>query len=133
MFYQEHGEPIEVAMTPLVDCVVTAIDEDGKPIAGVEVASSPNVCWWNSGSQIYCHPLVRGERRLKERDYVNAIDDAFPPPFRSITNGDGKATLKLPAGRERLCLLEGVYELSVVSQRYSNNSNWLRQGGSGFL
>ena len=56
---------ITVAMSPLVRCVATAVDEDDKPVAGVTVESWPNVGWWNGGSQVYCDPLVRGERLLR--------------------------------------------------------------------
>jgi hypothetical protein len=110
-------ESIEVAMTPLIPCVATAIDEDEKPVAGVTVVSWPNVGWWNDGSQIYCHRLVRGERLLRERDYQNAVDDAFPPPFQAQTGADGTATLELPAGSESLAIESEVYELPVFLGR----------------
>ena len=113
VFALRDGEQIEVAMTPLVRCVATAVDADGKPIAGVTVESWPNVCWWNSGSQIYCHPLVRGERLLHERRFMNAIDEAFPQPFQTVTNGAGQAVLEMPAGKERLSVTSEAYELPV--------------------
>jgi hypothetical protein len=102
---------IEVQMTPLVKCVATAVDENGAPIAGVNVSSWPNVGWWNSGSQIYCHPLARAERLLRERDYTKAIDEPFPPPFEGTTDAHGTATLELPAGNEHLNVESDVYEL----------------------
>lgn len=111
--FRPNDEQIKVAMTPLVRCVATAVDEDGKPIAGVMVSAWPNVGWWNSGSQVYCHPLVRGERLLRERDFNKAIDEAFPQPFQAKTNAEGKAMLELPAGTERLAVLSDVYELPV--------------------
>lgn len=104
---------ITVAMSPLVRCVATAVDGDDKPVAGVNVVSCPNVGWWNWGSQIYCHPLVRCERLLRERDYESAIDEAFPVPFRGTTDAQGKATLFLPAGKEDLGAGNNVYELPV--------------------
>ena len=93
VFRPTADKQIELAMTPLVPCVVTAVDEDEKPVAGVSVESWPNVGWWNSGSQIYCYPLARGERMLRERDYYNSIDKAFPNPFQAETDAQGKATL----------------------------------------
>jgi hypothetical protein len=113
VFDADDGGRLEVAMTPLVRCVASAVDEDGKPIAGVTVESWPNVGWWNSGSQIYCHPLVRGERLLRERDFRDAIDEAFPQPFQAVTAADGRAMLELPAGKEELAVSSEVYELPV--------------------
>lgn len=104
---------ITVAMSPLVRCVASVLDEDSKPIAGVTVVSSPNVGWWNGGSQIYCDALARGESLLRERDYFKAVDKAFPEPFQSKTNAQGKATLELPAGKERLAVMSDEYELPV--------------------
>ena len=85
-----------------------------RPIAGVKVTSWPNVGWWNSGSQVYCHPLVRGERLLRDRDYETAIDDALPQPFQAVTDAKGKATLNLPVGKEDLTVESNVYELPAI-------------------
>jgi beta-lactamase regulating signal transducer with metallopeptidase domain len=105
---------ITVAMSPLVRCVATAVDEHDKPVAGVNVVSWPNVGWWNWGSQIYCDPLVRGERLLREREYDKAIDKTFPAPFEATTDAQGKATLQLPEGNECLAVGSKVYELPVL-------------------
>jgi hypothetical protein len=117
VFEPAEGESIELAMTPLVQCIATALDGDEKPVAGIEVESWPNVQWWNNGSQIYCHPLVRGERLLRDRDYMSAEDKAFPQPFSAETGADGKATLELPAGHKRLAINSEVYELPVFLGR----------------
>ena len=111
VFQPVQGERIEVAMTPLVPCLVTAVDENGQPAAGVRVESWPNVGWWNGGSQIYCHPLVRCERMLRERAYLQAIEKAFPTPFQGKTDAHGKLTLELPAGGEELAVTSDVYQL----------------------
>ncbi len=108
---------IEVSMTPLVRCVVTTLDEDSAPVPSVKVSSWPNVGWWNNGSQIYCSPLVRGERLLRERDYYKAIDDTFPAPFEDTTDAHGKLTLELPVGHEDLCVTSDVYELPAFLGR----------------
>jgi len=108
---------ITVTMFPLVRCVATAVDEDDKPVAGVTVMSWPNVGWWNGGSQIYCHPLVRGERLLREREYTKATDEAFPAPFEGTTDFQGKATLELPAGNEYLAVRSNIYELPAFFGR----------------
>ena len=106
--------PVTVEMTPLVRCVVTAVDEKDKPLEGVPVVSWPNVGWWNIGSQIYCHPLVRGERLLREREYFDANDEAFPTPFQGTTDAQGKVTLELPAGKEDLAVESDAYEVPML-------------------
>lgn len=111
VFGRDADGPIKVEMTPLVRCVATAVDDDGAPIAGVTVASWPNVGWWNIGSQIYGHPLVHSERRVRERNYQAAVDDTFPQPFQAVTDAAGKATLELPVGKEDLAVDSDVYEL----------------------
>jgi hypothetical protein len=111
------GERIEVAMTPLVGCVVSAVDQDGKPVCGVTVSSYPNVCLWNGGSYGYCHPLVRGERLLRIRDYFRAEDDSFRCPFKGITAADGKLTLELPVGVQGLGVKSDTHELPVSGGR----------------
>jgi hypothetical protein len=113
VFDVESGEQIEVAMTPLIRCPVKVVDEDDKPVAGVTVLSGPNVGWWNWGSQIYCDPLVRSERLLRNRDYESAADEIYPKPFRAETDAHGAAALELLAGRETLGISSEVYELPV--------------------
>jgi hypothetical protein len=102
---------ITVTMSALVRCVATAVDEDDKPVMGVTVGSCPNVGWWNAGSRVYCYPLVRGERLLRERTYLDATDMRFPMPFHGKTDAQGKITLGLPAGNERLGAWSIAYEL----------------------
>ena len=104
-------------MTPLVRCIATAVDEDGKPVAGLKVISWPNVGWWNHGSQIYCTPLVRAERFLKVRDYHSSVENVFPVPFQGETDAEGKVTLELPAGTEELAVKSEVYELPAFLGR----------------
>jgi hypothetical protein len=110
-------EPLLVEMEELVSCVVTVVDEDNKPVAGVDVVSWPNVCWWNNGSQIYCEPLVRCELLLLKRDYQACIDESFSQPFRLPTNGSGQVTLELPVGSERVTVISDLYELPVFLGR----------------
>jgi hypothetical protein len=119
VFDVEPGKQIEVAMTPVIHCPIKVLDEDDKPVAGVTVLSGPNVGWWNWGSQIYCDPLVRSERLLRNRDYLNAVDEAYPKPFRAQTDAQGRVTLQLLAGRELLAISSQVYELPVfLGQRH---------------
>jgi hypothetical protein len=117
VFEGVEGKQIELLMMPLVECTVSTVDEDEKPVAGVSVMSWPNVCWWNGGSQIYCDPLTRGERILRTRDYLSAIDRNFAAPFTAETDGSGTVTLHLPPGREALAVDSDVYELPVFLGR----------------
>ncbi len=79
--------------------------------------SWPNVGWWNHGGQIYCHPLVRCERLLRDREYYSAIDKAFPAPFEGTTDRQGKLTLEMPGGTQQLAISSDVYELPVLLGR----------------
>jgi hypothetical protein len=117
VFEPVDGQTIKIEMTRLAQCVVTASDEDEKPVAGVSVLSSPNVGWWNGGSQIYCHPLARGERMARVRDYNSILDNDFANPFEATTDAKGRTVLELPSGRERLAVINFVYELPVFLGR----------------
>jgi hypothetical protein len=110
-------QPITVEMERLVQCVVMAVDEQNKPVAEITVGSCPNVGWWNSGSQIYCGTLVRGERLLRVRDYQACLENDFPPPFQATTDARGNATLELPEGKESLYVDSDLYELTVLLGR----------------
>jgi hypothetical protein len=114
VFEPQDKEPIEVPMTPMSKCVVTAVDEDNAPVAGVTVLSCPNVQWWNDGSQIYALPLVKGERVLKNRDYDASIDSGvYPDPFRGTTDAKGQLTMYLPGRSQDLGIIGDVYELPI--------------------
>jgi len=117
VFEPSDQQPIAVEMERLVKCVVTAVDEDDKPVAGIALASWPNVIWWNDGSQIYCESLARGERVLRVRDYRACIDNDFPQPFQATTDGSGNATLELPEGKEYLAVRSDLYELPIFLGR----------------
>lgn len=108
-----NGEVV-IAMEPMVACNVTAVDQQGKPISGVKVVSCPNVCWWRSGSQIYCAPLVRCERLFVERAYMKAVDDDFPQPFTATTDDQGRCQLELPTGGEHLYAEHDKFELPIA-------------------
>lgn len=115
--FEKLDQPIEVAMTKLQTCIVRTVDEDDAPVAAVEVLSGPNVGWWNHGSQIYCYPLIRNERLLRNRDYFDAEDKDFPQPFTAVSNAQGEARLYLPVGKEDLFARSDVYELPVFLGR----------------
>ena len=114
VFDPSDPQPITVQMEPLVKCIVTAMDEDNTPVSGITVVSWPHVSWWNSGSKIYCYPLVRSERRLRVRDYFASIDEDFPQPFQATTDRSGRATLYLPKGAERLTVDSHLYEMPIL-------------------
>jgi hypothetical protein len=111
------AQPIELQMTALVNCEVEAVDQQGKPVVGAKIFSYPNVGWWNGGSQVYCTPLVRGERLLRERKFEAAVEHDAPFPFVATTDADGRATLHLPVGNEDLYVESDDYELPVVRGR----------------
>jgi len=101
-------------MIPMGRCVVTAIDEEGAPVAGVTVVSGPSVGWWNGGSGFYAWPPVLAERVLLERVFDDKADGGMTRPFAGITDAEGKVTLAIPAGDEDLCVWSEVYELPIL-------------------
>jgi hypothetical protein len=117
VFDPADDQPLTIAMEPLVDCVVTVINEQDQPVPGVRIASWPNVGWWNQGSQVYAWPLVRCERLIRDRDYDAVADKEFPEPFQEVTAAEGKATLELPVGKEQLTVIDDLYELPVFLGR----------------
>jgi hypothetical protein len=117
VFDANADKPIEIAMSPLVRCVATAVDEDDAPIANVKVRSWPNVQWWNDGSQIYGDTLLQGEKLLRTRDYRAAAEDKYGDPFEAVTDAQGKAILELPAGNQNLAVESDVYELPAFLGR----------------
>ena len=68
VFVPPHKSEVEIDMIPTVSCSFEIVNAFDKPLEGVIVGANPNVGWWNSGSQIYCWPLVRGAEFLRERE-----------------------------------------------------------------
>lgn len=111
---------VTIPMTPLVPCEIQTVDAQGNPLEDVGVVSSPNVGWWNGGSQIYCSPLIRGEKLLQVRKYYDAADRENAAEFRQKTNAEGYATLYLPPGKKRdIVAYSDEYELPVSFGRRS--------------
>jgi len=111
---EQQGDSILLQMEAMVPCTIEAVDENGAPLAGIEVSAGPNVHWWNSGTQLYCGRLVRGECLLTQRDYMACRDDDFPFPFATTTNESGYAHLALPKGQQSLIARHDEYELPIV-------------------
>ncbi|QDV75346.1 hypothetical protein [Botrimarina mediterranea] len=117
VFEEPGDEPIIVAMSQTSACRATVRDAAGEAVEGVRVLANPNVGWWNSGSQIYCSPLVRGERLLRERDYADAVDEGHPYPFDGTTDAAGHATVTMLPGNGRLYVDSDDYELPIFIGR----------------
>ena len=104
-----------VQMEPMVDCLVTVVDDQHQPVRDAKVRSNPNVCWWNDGSQIYGDTLFRSAECMAERDWRAGISDTYPAPFAAETDERGTAHLFLPAAKqESLYVLHDQYELPVI-------------------
>ena len=112
--------PIIIEMVRRSEFEVSAVDEEGEPVAGVEIAASPNVAWWGGGSQIYGAFLIDGPSFFVDRRFESALDDGFSDPFLGLTDRFGKVTLSLPSQhRERIEVMSDVYEIPVVLGRRS--------------
>ncbi|HEX3599760.1 MAG TPA: hypothetical protein VHU84_06425, partial [Lacipirellulaceae bacterium] len=118
VFTPQDKERIEVAMTPMVKCAITVVDEDNAPVAGVKVVSSPNVQWWNGGSQIYGWPLARCERMLRGGDYEKSIEsNIYSAPFEIASDAKGQISMYLPVGTQGLGVISDEYEIPVFLGR----------------
>lgn len=111
--FEVGGAVIEVAMTPLVPVTVTINNAKNVPLSGVELAASPNVGWWNYGSQIYAKNLVQGRHLIRQGANRNATERLFPDLFRGKTDSRGQITLQLPVGRQSIELLSDAYEIPI--------------------
>jgi hypothetical protein len=110
-------EPIVLRMTPMVRCAIETVNEQGAPVPGVKVESCPNVGWWNTGSQIYCAPLMHRENWLLKHDYSAAVDKQYEQPFLTVTDDSGHGTIDLPVGSEDFSATQADFELPVVRGR----------------
>jgi len=116
VFMTPDASAITVDMAPMVICNIEAVNGFGKPLADVDAATNPNVGWWNSGSQIYCWPLVTAAQLLLTGKYENKDgDDTFGQPFRGKTDEQGKLSLELPVGGTHLWASHERYQLPVKS------------------
>ena len=117
-YYRPHTFPagssdLVVPMKALSPVTVTITDESNAPIKDMFVAASPNVGWWNYGSQIYADFLAKGKNTLKKRNGRNALDKPFPSLFEGNTDSRGSITLQLPSGTQYIAAWNDQYELPI--------------------
>ncbi|MEM9644533.1 MAG: hypothetical protein AAF989_06035 [Planctomycetota bacterium] len=108
-----HIEKRIVPMTPMIPWQIRVVDEEDQPVPGIEVASWPNVRWWNSGSQIYASALVRSEDGLLPQGKVSLPNKDHRQPFFGTSDAEGMLTMNLPAGENGLALRSQFYELPI--------------------
>lgn len=106
---------IVVKMVPTASCRVQVLGPDGQPVAGAVCRFSPNVFWWDGGSQIYCAPgrsTAETFRNPKPRD---ALWKPYEQLFAATTDADGIAVVEnLPAeAQEDLAVLHDDLELPL--------------------
>lgn len=117
---ENFGDEIVLTMEPMVPVTARVVDLDDKPVADVEVASWPNVGWWNWGSQIYGEMFARSRESLTVEDLEAYFLDrrTNPPPYQSpfsaVTDQEGTATLEIPDGREYISVISDDYNLPVL-------------------
>jgi hypothetical protein len=87
------NDAVTVAMTAAAAYEFHVTDQNGKPLASVDVGLSPNVGWWRGGSQIYCWPMRNTAESLKpppDRPPLDWRDQ----PFRAVTDAQGIARVE---------------------------------------
>lgn len=119
------GDPVVLAMKAMIPCDITVIDQDDQAVENVMVDSWPNIQWWNSGSQVYCDTLVRGEEMIRvtdrKRNYKEFLNESYGLPFSVRTDHEGRATLMLPEGSRSLGIRDDRYDLpAILGRRYTN-------------
>lgn len=127
VFSVDEDKVLTVEMEPLIEAEITVIDDSQEgpdiPLQGISVSSWPNVGWWNSGSQIYAHPLYRTERFMLTKDFEKAQESDFPQPFQAISDVNGKVNLQLPLslGKQSLDAHNDKYQLpAFLGRRYDS-------------
>jgi hypothetical protein len=117
-YYRPHAfnvadQKMVVPMTALVPVTITATNQENAPVSGLDIAVSPNVGWWNYGSQIYGLNMVRGKKLLSQREFRKIAENPYPSMFRGLTDSRGKITFQLPEGTQYLEVLSDQYELPI--------------------
>ena len=100
---------VTLLMTKAATVTVKVVDQDGKPVKNVRVATNPNQYWFLGGSQIlgssYPTRLI-WEKQQKGED-INAFYQSIVHPYMKATDENGVACLQdMPKGRHTI----GVYE-----------------------
>ncbi|MGB7344398.1 MAG: hypothetical protein WBD20_09310, partial [Pirellulaceae bacterium] len=106
VFKPDTKQPITINMAPLVRCEISVIDPDGKPLPDIFVGGSPNVFWWNWGSQVYADQLMRSTEWLTGTAIEETWDSdsvyGYDMPFFDHSDENGTATVYLPPGDQSL-------------------------------
>ena len=103
VFLEPQASEILVEMTPMVRCRFECKNAFDKPLQNINVGSGPNIGWWNSGSQIYCSPLVDPiDFWLNGKYEPSAAAKEIPEPFSGTTDSMGIVEFDLPAGHARI-------------------------------
>ncbi|MBX7167541.1 MAG: hypothetical protein K1X74_14520 [Pirellulales bacterium] len=113
---------ITVAMTPTATCRIQVQGPEGQPLAGAECIFSPNVHWWDGGSQIYCDNRVSSRDILRDasRRGIDAwINPRAAAAYRGLSDAAGVAEVRnLPAGEEALMIVHSNFELPIGPGAY---------------
>ena len=120
VFMEPQVSEIVVDMAPMVRCRFECKNAFDKPLPDIEVASWPNIRWWNSGSQVYCTRLVDPINFLKGGKYESSGDaKQIPQSFRGMTDASGMVEIDLPAGHASVSTNSDRYQLAARGGRRS--------------
>ncbi len=116
VFMNPSESKLTVQMTPMATCNLTVLNGFDKPIDGVNVASWPNIGWWNGGSQGYCSPMGDYVDFLRTGEYKRPDPDApnGEEPFCGTTDEGGQVSIDLPVGAFRLYAEHKRYQLPII-------------------
>jgi len=114
VFLEPQASEIVIDMKPLVRCRFECKNAFDKPLADIVVASSPNIFWWNFGSQLYCDPLVDPIDFLMSGKYESSeASKNLPRPFHGTTDAKGVVEFDLPAGNASIYAQSERHQLAA--------------------
>ena len=107
----------ELFMYKAFSVTVKVVDQNGKPIEGVKVATNPNQFWFQGGSQILgsSHPTRKVWKLKKEGKDLTSFYRSRRSQYIKTTNESGVACLEnVPSGKiYRISVYEKEWEMAI--------------------
>ncbi|TWT84072.1 hypothetical protein CA13_55480 [Planctomycetes bacterium CA13] len=122
-FASNPQQPILIRMSPLVRCQITVVNPDNDPLSNVLVGASPNVFWWDWGSQVYGDSLMRSTEWLTgttvEEPWYSDSVRGYDMPFFEYSDAKGESIIYLPPGKQSLFVYDKAdgYQLPIFMGR----------------
>jgi len=113
------GESIEVVlgMVAVPSLAIEVTDEDGKPLEGIALGTSPNQYWFNSGSQILGESTSSRKSWELSKQSVNMLTFEKASLYQKKTDENGVAIFKtMPPGTHEFYIFGKDFEMAKESE-----------------